>query len=72
MRLDLFKVKQAAQKHIRKTAKKLSPEEQRLVEKMIQDGTRAELALPEKEREELTRLKKEMSAACLEFSVRCV
>ena len=70
MRLDLFKAKQAAQKHIRRSGKKLSPEEQRLVDKMIQDGTRAGLALPEKEREELTKLKKEMSAACLEFSVR--
>lgn len=69
MRLDLFKAKQAAQKNIEQSGKKLNPEEQRLVEKMIQDGTRAGLALPDKEREELTKLKKEMSAACLEFSV---
>lgn len=69
MRLDLFKAKQAAQKNIEQSGKKLSPEEQRLVEKMIQDGTRAGLALPDKEREELTKLKKEMSSACLEFSV---
>ena len=70
MRLDLFKAKQAAQTNIEKSGKKLNAEEQRLVEKMIQDGTRAGLALPDKEREELTKLKKEMSAACLEFSVR--
>ena len=69
MRVDLFKAKQAAQKNIEKSGKKLGPEEQRLVEKMIQDGTRAGLALPEKEREELMKLKKELSNVCLEFSV---
>ena len=36
---------------------------------MIQDGTRAGLALPEKERTELMVLKKELSTTCLEFSV---
>ncbi|KIP08913.1 hypothetical protein PHLGIDRAFT_68434 [Phlebiopsis gigantea 11061_1 CR5-6] len=68
MRLDLFKAKQAAQKNIEASGKKLNAEEARLVEKMIQDGTRAGLALPDKEREELTKLKKEVSAASLEFS----
>ena len=47
----------------------LGPEERRLVEKMILDGKRAGLALPEKEREELTKLKKDLSQACLEFNV---
>ena len=69
MRLDLFKAKQAAQKNIEASGKKLNAEEARLVEKMIQDGTRAGLALPDKEREELTKLKKEVSAGSLEFSV---
>lgn len=69
MRVDLFQAKQAAKKNIEKAGTKLSPEEQRLVDKMIQDGTRAGLALPEKEREELMKLKKEVSAASLEFSV---
>ena len=35
----------------------------------ILDGTRAGLALPEKKRDELTTLKKELSQVCLEFSV---
>ncbi|PCH40126.1 zincin [Wolfiporia cocos MD-104 SS10] len=68
MRLDVFQAKLAAEENIRKSGKKLSPEEQRLVDKMILDGKRAGLALPEKEREELTKLKKEMSQAQLEFS----
>lgn len=69
MRIDLFRAKEAAQRNIQKSAVKLSTEEQRLVEKMIQDGTRAGLALPEREREKLTTLKKDLSTACLEFSV---
>lgn len=35
----------------------------------ILDGTRAGLALPEEQREELTTWKKELSQVCLEFSV---
>ncbi|THH01901.1 hypothetical protein EW026_g869 [Hermanssonia centrifuga] len=68
MRLDIFRAKQAAEKNIKDSGKKLTPEEQRLVDKMIQDGTRAGLALPEKERNELMTLKKELSSTCLEFS----
>jgi Zn-dependent oligopeptidase len=71
MRVDLFKAKQAAQNNIEKSGQKLDPEQKRLVEKMIQDGTRAGLALPDKEREELKKLKKELSNVCLEFSVSC-
>ena len=70
MRLDIFRAKQAAEKNIKASGKQLTPEEQRLVDKMIQDGTRAGLALPEKARDELMSLKKELSASCLEFSVR--
>ena len=69
MRIDLFRAKQAAEENIKKSGVKLDAEEQRLVEKMIQDGTRAGLALPESQRQRLTELKKELSAACLEFSV---
>ncbi|KAG6866294.1 hypothetical protein C0991_006390 [Blastosporella zonata] len=70
MRLDVFNAKVAAQKNLKESGEweKLSPEEQRLVEKSILDGTRAGLALPEKERTELTALKKELSQACLDFS----
>lgn len=69
MRIDVFRAKQAAAKNIKDSGRKLTPEEQRLVDKMIQDGTRAGLALPEKERTELMALKKELSNSCLEFSV---
>ncbi|KAL0577646.1 metalloendopeptidase [Marasmius crinis-equi] len=69
MRLDVYKAKVAAEKNLKESGEwdKLSPEEQRLVEKMILDGTRSGLALPEKEREELTKLKKELSQVCLDF-----
>lgn len=69
MRLDVFRAKQAAEKNIKASGQKLTSEEQRLVDKMILDGTRAGLALPDKAREELTTLKKELSSTCLEFSV---
>lgn len=69
MRIDVYNAKVAAQKNIEASGKKLNLEEQRLVEKMIQDGTRAGLALPEADRERLTVWKKELSQVCLEFSV---
>ncbi|KAI0822314.1 Metalloprotease [Trametes gibbosa] len=68
MRIDVFRAKQAAAKNIKASGQKLSVEEQRLVDKMILDGTRAGLALPDAEREKLTQLKKELSQTCLEFS----
>ncbi|KAF5382609.1 hypothetical protein D9615_002965 [Tricholomella constricta] len=70
MRLDVYHAKVAAQKNLKESGAwdKLSPEEKRLVDKMILDGTRAGLALPEKERIELTALKKELSQVCLDFS----
>lgn len=68
MRIDVYKAKIAAQKNIESSGKKLNPEEQRLVEKMVQDGSRAGLALPEADRERLTEWKKELSQVCLEFS----
>ena len=70
MRLDVFKAKQAAEENIKNSGKKLSDEEARLVEKMILDGTRAGLALPEEKRKELAALQKEVSQVSLEFSVR--
>ncbi len=69
MRLDVFRAKQAAERNIEKSGKNLSPEEKRLVEKSVQEGTRAGLALPDDKREQLTKLKKELSQTCLEFSV---
>jgi len=69
MRIDVYNAKIAAQKNIEASRKKLNPEEQRLVEKMVQEGTRAGLGLPEPDRERLTGWKKELSQVCLEFSV---
>ena len=69
MRIDVYNAKVAAQKNIEASGKRLNLEEQRLVEKMIQDGTRAGLALPEADRERLTVWKKKLSQVCLEFSV---
>ncbi|KAA1469830.1 metallopeptidase MepB [Dentipellis sp. KUC8613] len=68
MRLDVFEAKLAAEKNIKASGRKLNAEEQRLVDKMILEGKRAGLALPEKERDELKALKKELSQVCLEFS----
>lgn len=70
MRLDVFRAKQAAEKSINDSNQDLAPEELRLVEKMILDGTRAGFGLPDEKREELTALKKELSAKCQEFNVR--
>lgn len=69
MRLDVFRAKQAAKQNIEKTGQTLSSEAQRLVDKMILDGTRAGLALPDAEREMLTKLNKELSQTCSEFCV---
>lgn len=69
MRIDVYNAELAAQKNIEASGKKLNPEEQRLVEKMIQGGTRAGLGLPEPDRDRLTEWKKELSQVCLEFSV---
>ncbi|KAF8490544.1 hypothetical protein F5888DRAFT_1101053 [Russula emetica] len=68
MRIDVYNAKVAQQKNTEVSGKKLNPEEQRLVEKMVQDGTRAGLALPEADRERLTVWGKELSQVCLEFS----
>ncbi|QRV81064.1 metallopeptidase MepB [Ceratobasidium sp. AG-Ba] len=63
MRVDVYNALLAA----KDKGEKLSPEEQRLVDKMILDGKRAGLSLPEDKREELMKLKKEMSIACTDF-----
>jgi metallopeptidase MepB len=72
MRLDVFRAKTAAEANIKASGEwdSLGPEERRLVDKMILDGKRAGLALPESDREELTQLKKDLSKVCLDFNVR--
>jgi Zn-dependent oligopeptidase len=69
MRIDVYNAKVAAQKNIEASGKEFNPEEQRLVEKMVQEGKRAGLGLPEADRERLTEWKKELSQVSLEFSV---
>jgi Zn-dependent oligopeptidase len=71
MRLDGFKAKTTAEKNLRKSGEweKMGDEQRRLVEKMVLDGKRAGLALPEKECEVLMKLKRELSQACLDFNV---
>ncbi|KAL1748003.1 hypothetical protein HDZ31DRAFT_30713 [Schizophyllum fasciatum] len=70
MRLDVFKAKAAAEKNLKSSGQydKLSPEDKRLVDKMILDGKRAGLALPDDKRDALMSLKKELSQTCLQFS----
>ena len=69
MRIDVYNAKIAARKHIESSGKKLNPEEQRLVDKMVLDGARAGLGLPEADRDQLKGWKKELSQVCLEFNV---
>ena len=69
MRPDVYQAKVNAEKNIKASGLKLNPEEERLVEKLLLDGKRAGLNLPEKERKELEKLKKELSQVCVEFSV---
>ena len=69
MRLDVYQAKVNAEKNIKASGHKLNPEEERLVEKSLLDGKRAGLNLPDKEREELEKLKKELSQTRTEFSV---
>ncbi|KAL1689134.1 hypothetical protein GGG16DRAFT_93984 [Schizophyllum commune] len=70
MRLDVFQAKAAAEKNLKSSGEydKLSPEDKRLVDKMVLDGKRAGLALPEEKRDALMSLKKELSQTCLQFS----
>ncbi|KAG8740405.1 hypothetical protein FRC10_004356 [Ceratobasidium sp. 414] len=63
MRVDVYNALLAA----KDKGEKLSLEEQRLVNKMIMDGKRAGLALPDDKREELMALKKELSVVCTDF-----
>jgi Zn-dependent oligopeptidase len=53
MRLDVFQALKDAKTHIDASGQKLAPEELRLVEKMLLDGKRNGLDLPEETREQL-------------------
>ncbi|KAF8905938.1 metallopeptidase MepB [Gymnopilus junonius] len=73
MRLDVFTAKVQAEENIKKSGEwgGLSPEEKRLVERMVLDGKRVGLALPDEKRAELATLKKELSQVCSEFRKNC-
>ncbi|KIJ54259.1 hypothetical protein M422DRAFT_154020 [Sphaerobolus stellatus SS14] len=68
MRLDIFEAIKGAAENIEKSGAQLDAEQKRLVEKMLLDGKRAGLDLPEGKRTELTNLRKELSQTSLEFS----
>lgn len=70
MRVDVFTAKKHAQENITAKGIKLTSEEQRLVDKMMLEGTRAGLDLSEEKRKLLTEKKKELSQLCVEFGVR--
>ena len=53
MRLDVFQALKDAKAHIDASGQKLTPEELRLVEKMLLEGKRDGLDLPEETREQL-------------------
>jgi hypothetical protein len=57
MRVDVFKALKAAKENIDKSGKKLGAEEERLVVKMLLDGKRNGLDLPEETRNELTQVR---------------
>jgi Zn-dependent oligopeptidase len=69
MRFDVYQAKLNAAKNIKTSGRKLNAEEERLVEKLLLDGKRAGLDLPDEERKELEKLKKELSQVCVEFKV---
>lgn len=69
MRLDVYQAKVNAEKNIKSSGRKLTPEQERLVQKSILDGKRSGLDLSEKKRTELEGLKKDLSQLCVEFSV---
>ncbi|KAF8311667.1 metallopeptidase MepB [Cantharellus anzutake] len=68
MRIDVFEALKAAKANIDKEELKLAPEENRLVEKLLLDGKRNGLDLPEETRNQVATLKKELSNTCTEFS----
>lgn len=71
LRLDVQKAKEAAEAHLKESGEwdKLTPESQRLVQKMLLDGKRNGLTLPEKERNEYAELNKQLTTASIEFNV---
>jgi Zn-dependent oligopeptidase len=74
MRKDVYDAMVAAKANMDASGEyaRLDGEQRRLVDKMLVEGRRAGLALPETERAELAGLREDLSAACLEFSVGAI
>jgi Zn-dependent oligopeptidase len=68
MRTDVYAAIQDAAEEVKQSGEKLNPEDQRLVDKMVLEGKRNGLALPEAEREKLKSLKQELNKLQIEFS----
>ncbi|KAL0947842.1 hypothetical protein HGRIS_013904 [Hohenbuehelia grisea] len=70
MRMDLFEAKLNAEKNMKASGEfeKLTPEDKRLVEKMLLEDKRAGLALPEQSRANLVKLRKELTQISLDFN----
>jgi len=61
MRVDVYDAVKGAAENIEKNREHLGPEEKRLIEKMVLDGKRAGLALPEEDRKALTEVRSSVS-----------
>ncbi|KAK4050222.1 metalloendopeptidase [Microbotryomycetes sp. JL201] len=70
-RMDVFQALQAAKAHTEKHNVKLNPEEQRLLERIVLDRTRAGLALPENERNKLLEINKRIMSLEVDFQKAC-
>ena len=69
MRVDLFEAAKDAQAAAGDLSRE--PEQARLADKIILDGKRNGLDLPEDKRKELENLKKELSGLCVKFQKTC-
>jgi metallopeptidase MepB len=70
MRVDVYQAKVAAEKNLKSSGEweRLTSEARLLVEKMVLDGKRAGLGLPEEQRNQLGALQKELQQASLDFT----
>lgn len=70
-RIDVYKALRAAEAHTKKNNVSLNAEEQRLLDRMILDRTRAGLGLPDDKREELLAVQKEIMSLEVDFQKNC-
>ncbi|KAM0786272.1 hypothetical protein ACM66B_001752 [Microbotryomycetes sp. NB124-2] len=70
-RMDVYKALEAAKAHTEKNDIKLNPEEQRLLDRLLLDRTRAGLALPDDERNQLLEINKRIMSLEVDFQKNC-